>query len=289
MARVLIAGCGYVGCALGRALSAEGHTAFGLRRRAFAEPGIEPLVADLCDLESLRTLPPDLDFVFYTASAGGRDPARYRAAYVDGLRNLLAALVSQPRPVRRVFFTSSTAVYAQNRGEWVDEDAPAEAEDFAGRRLREGEEMLREGPFPTTVLRLGGIYGPDRTRLVDGVREGRAALRPGPPRYTNRIHREDCAGALRHLMGLDAPEPLYLGVDCEPTDEAEVLRWIAERLGLPPPRASSEAERPARTRAGNKRCCNARLLSSGYRFRYPTFREGYRALIDSADAPAAPH
>ena len=286
-ARVLIAGCGYVGGALGRALAAEGHAVYGLRRSPRVETGIQPICADLCDPDSLRALPPDLDFVFYTASAGGRDDARYRAAYLDGPRNLLAAMVSQERPPRRLFFTSSTAVYAQAAGEWVDEDSPEEAEDFAGRRLREGEEILREGPFPATVLRLGGIYGPGRTRLIDGLRAGSALLSAGPPHYTNRIHRDDCAGALRHLMHLEQPEPLYLGVDCEPADRSEVLRWLAARLGQPPLRNAGEPGGPPRPRGGHKRCCNARLLRAGYRFRYPTFREGYGALVDRADGPLA--
>ena len=89
-------------------------------------------------------------------------------------------------------------------------------------------------------------------------------------------HRDDCAGVLRHLMGVPSPEELYLGVDCEPTDEAAVLRWLAGALGAPPPRSAPETPGG---RGGNKRCRNQRLLASGYAFRYPSFRDGYTALL----------
>jgi nucleoside-diphosphate-sugar epimerase len=129
------------------------------------------------------------------------------------------------------------------------------------------------------VLRFGGIYGPSRTGLIERVRQGVAACRDGPPLYTNRIHRDDCAGALHHLMMLPAPESLYIGVDHESAEQCDVLRWLAARLGAPPPRV--EAASPANTRRQrtNKRCRNAKLVASGYVFRYPTYREGYAALL----------
>ena len=98
------------------------------------------------------------------------------------------------------------------------------------------------------VLRLGGIYGPGRTRLIDAVRAGRATVRPGPPRWTNRIHRDDAARALQHLIARSlagAPlDPVYIGVDDEPADEAAVLRWLAAPPGCAPP-ASPSATPPS--------------------------------------------
>ena len=78
-------------------------------------------------------------------------------------------------------------------------------------------------------------------------------------------------------MQLESPEKIYLGVDCDPADEETVLRWLSGALGAPPPRPSPAAE--GRRGRSNKRCRNDRLLASGYVFRYPTFREGYAALI----------
>src|SRR3970040_381762 len=107
MANVLIAGCGYVGTALGTRLASEGHVVWGLRRRNDALPNsIRPLVADLTVPGTLQALPPELDVVFYTAAADASDDEAYRAAYVEGLHNLLRALDHQRHVVRRVFFTA---------------------------------------------------------------------------------------------------------------------------------------------------------------------------------------
>jgi len=284
MANVLVAGCGYVGTALGTRLASEGHVVWGLRRRADALPSsIRPFAADLTLPETLKALPPELDFVFYTAAADASDDDSYRAAYVDGLRNLFHALDGQRQPLRRVFFTSSTGVYAHASGEWVDEESPAEPAEFSGIRVLEGERLLMEDPFPATVLRLGGIYGPGRTRLIDRVRRGLAVCPDGLPLYTNRIHRDDCAGALHHLMNMDQPDQIYLGVDHEPAEQCEVLRWLARQLGVSPPRLGPPIGSTPR-RQSNKRCSNAKLVTSGYTFRYPTFRDGYMALLDEGGA-----
>ena len=283
MAHVLIAGCGYVGTALGRRLAARGHVVWGLQRRPEPlPPGIRPLHADLTDPETLGNVPAGLDFVFFTAAPSGFDDAEYRAIYVDGLRHLLEALRRKHQHPRRVFFTSSTAVYAQSDGEWVDEDSPTEPEHFPGLRMLEAERLLLDGPFPATVLRLGGVYGPGRGRLIERVRQGNAVCTEGPPVYTNRIHRDDCAGALYHLMGLPQPDRLYIGVDHEPAGESVVIHWLAAALGLPPPRVVQSPETVARRPRGNKRCRNAKLVGSGYVFQYPTFREGYASLLAGA-------
>jgi nucleoside-diphosphate-sugar epimerase len=265
----LIAGCGYVGCALASRLVADGAEVFGLRRRPQGLPaGVEPIAADLGDPASLGPLPGRLDAVVYAASADGADEARYHAAYVAGVRNLLGELAQ----VGRLLFVSSTSVYGQRHGEWVDESSPTEPEGFRGRLVLAGEACARSGPFPAVAVRFGGIYGPGRTRLVERVRAGEARYRPD--HFTNRIHRDDCAGVLRHLVALERPEPVVLAVDDEPAEERVVLEWLAERLGAPPPRSGGEA-----VSGGSKRCRNARLRASGYRFRFPTFREGYAALL----------
>jgi nucleoside-diphosphate-sugar epimerase len=283
MANILIAGCGYVGSALGVRLAAVGHTVWGLRRSAEGlPPAIRHLEADLTTPETLRDLPPGLDAVFYTAAPNGTDEAAYRAIYVDGLRHVLEALRYQGQSPQRLFFTSSTAVYAQSTGVWIDETSPTEPTHFTGRRVLEGERLLLNGPFPATVIRFGGIYGPGRTSLMTRVRQGVAACREGPPLYTNRIHRDDCAGALQHLMTLPQPDAVYLGVDHEPADYCDVLRWLAVQLGAPPPQVEAMSGGDGRRHRTNKRCRNAKLVASGYVFRYPTYREGYTALLGAS-------
>lgn len=278
--RTLIAGCGYVGRALAGRLQAAGHTVWGLSRTPDGLPaGVRPFAADLTDPATLDGLPPRLDAVVYCAAAGGFSDERYRSLYVDGPRHLLAVLERQGQSPRRLLFTSSTGVYGQRDGSWVDEASPAEAEQFSGRRVRQGEKLFLGGPFPAVIARLGGIYGPGRTRLVDRVRRGEAMCHDGPPRWTNRIHRDDAAGAIAHLLALPAPQPIYDVVDREPADLCTVLRWIADRLGVEPPRTEPEDATDNRRRRSNKRVSCDRLTASGYTHLYPTFREGYAEMI----------
>lgn len=270
--RVLIAGCGYVGTALGLQLAAAGHEPLGLRRDPSGlPPAITPVTAHLTGENGLAAVPRDVDAVAYCVSSGGRDRDAYQAAYVEGQRRLAEHLGASARDDLRWVFTSSTAVYGQTDGSEVDEDSPTEPSSQTARVLLEAEAVTHG--LGGTVLRLAGIYGPGRTRLLDQVRAGEATC-PPPPSWTNRIHREDCAGALAHLLTLPDPEPVYVGVDDDPAERCEVLRWLADRLGAPEP-----APGPPSGRGGNKRARNDRLTGSGYVLRYPSFRDGYAEMI----------
>jgi len=274
VANVLIAGCGYVGTALGLELLAAGDRVWGLRRNVSQLPaGFAAIAADLSLPGAFAELPRALDYVVYCASADGSSDAAYVKAYVTGLERLLAALESSA--VRRVFFTSSTAVYAQLDGQWVDEDSLTTPTHFSGVRLLEAEALLRGSPLPATVLRCSGIYGPGRTRLIDSVRQGTAVA---SDRFTNRIHRDDVAGAIAHLLRSESPPELLLLNDDHPAPEREVLSYLAACLGVADPaRAPTAGLAPGRS--GVKRCSNARLRATGYQLRYPTYREGYAALL----------
>lgn len=275
--RILVAGCGYVGTELARRLRRGGHEVFGLRRSAASLPaGVVPVVADLTLPRTLSELP-EVDHVVFCAAAHQSSDEAYRSIYVEGLSNLLDALRPYRTKLRRVLFTSSTAVYAQSTGEDVDESSPTMPEHFSGRRLLEAEQLLRQGGVENVVLRLAGIYGPGRSGLLERVASG-AARYSDPPRFTNRIHRDDCAGAIEHLLFLADAKPLYIGVDEEPADERSVLEWLAAELGAPPPLPRDGAAAPGRA-ATSKRCRSDRLSKSGYRFGFPSFRDGYRPLL----------
>ncbi len=278
MARILIFGCGDVGISLGCLLAADGHRVYGLRREtsAIAAPLI-PVAADVAKPSTLEDLPP-VDYAFYLVAASSYSDEAYRAAYVEGVGNALHAL-GKSSGTRRFFLASSTSVYGQRDGGWVDETAPTEPDGFSGRRVLEGERLLAHSPLPTTVVRFGGIYGPGRQHLIERVRSGKPCVND-PPQYMNRIHRDDCAGVLRHLMGLEAAESLYLGVDCEPTAQCQVMIWLANKLGVASPQPVALMADAVSAQAANKRCRNARLQASGYRFKFPTFREGYGALLE---------
>jgi nucleoside-diphosphate-sugar epimerase len=279
--RVLLAGCSDIGTALGVELAPAGHEVWGLRRRPEGLPApTRPIRADLTRPETLAVLPRVLEVVVYTAAPAESTDRVYRAPYVEGLSTLLEALTAQqPMPHRRVL-ASGTALYGQPDGAWVDETSPTEPRDSRGRHLLEAERLLAALPGPATVRRLGGICVPGRTRLVDRLRRGEAARVEGSPRYGNRIHRDDCVGALRHVVELARPASFHVAVDHEPAEECEVLRGLASQLGLPAPPIVPTG---AASRRSNKR----------YRFRHPTLRDGYaaelRGLARRADPTTARH
>jgi len=275
MARILIAGCGDVGSALGNILVAQGHTVWGLRRQAdVLPPRIQPVVGNLSDQGTLDQLPSGINMLYYTAAAAEYSDPAYRRTYVDGMRNILALL--DRSDLQRVLYVSSTGVYAQNDGRWVDESSATEPESFSGRHLLAGEAMARTSSVTTVVVRFAGIYGPGRGHLLERVRSG-ASCCDTPPQWSNRIHRDDCAAVLAHLLKVESPAPVYIGVDHEPAGLCEVMDWLAERLHV---------ERPVRVaqtrpeRGANKRCSNQLLLDSGYTFRHADYRQGYSEMME---------
>lgn len=280
MARIVIAGCGDVGTALGVRLAAAGHDVWGLKRNPSTLPEtIRPLAADLSRPESLTALPSGIDQVVYAVAAGGYTPENYQMAYVDGVRHLLALLAQRAEPVQRLIFVSSSSVYGQTAAEWVDEGSPAAAQGFAPESLRTGEQCILQSGYSASVVRFAGIYGPGRTYLIRQVQSGQARCQPGL--YTNRIHRDDCASVLQHILSLAEPAPVYLGVDNHPAPQCEVLTWLADTLGCPPPVSVAGSDRDRNRARSNKRCRNQRLLDSGWTPSYPDYRAGYQSLLDS--------
>jgi nucleoside-diphosphate-sugar epimerase len=284
-ASLLIAGCGDVGTRLGVRLAAEGWQVHGLRRSVAQLPGaILPVAGDL----SADPCPPawpsgQLDYLVYCAAATEHDEAGYRAAYVDGLRRVLGWLAQQGQRPRRLLFVSSSGVYGQQLGEWVDEESPAEAGSYSGRIMREAEQLALQSGLPASLVRLTGLYGPGREWLLGQVRQG-YRVASEPPLYGNRIHVDDAAGLLAYLLQADARgvalDDCYIGVDDQPAPLHEVVAWLREQLGV-----SHWSEQSTVRRSGSKRCSNARARALGWAPQYPSFREGYSAILKASLMP----
>lgn len=271
---VLIAGCGDLGTQAGLDFAAAGQRVIGWRRSAEKlPPQIEGRSVDLTG--GIPTIPDDTDVVVIALTADGRTETAYRATYYDGTANLLAALTRDDVTPRRIVFVSSTAVYGNDDGGWIDEGTSPSPSTATGAVLRETEELLAERTPQAVLLRLSGIYGPGRTRLIDQVRGGTARA-GSAPHWTNRIHRDDAAAAIVQIAGLEAPAPVYLGTDNEPALLGDVQEFVAAELevSLGPGDAADSARQVT-----GKRCSNALLAASGFTFTYPTYREGYRAIL----------
>ena len=277
MAVTLIIGCGDVGCRLATELLTLGHGVYGLRRNVSLLPdGVHPVAGDLV-IGDLGEWPEYINYVVYCAAAGRQGEEGYRKIYFEGLEHVIKRLKSRKDQLKRIFFTSSTAVYHQNSGEWVDELSPTHPERFNGKIMLEAENLALDSELPATVVRFGGIYGPGRHYMLRKV-QGGEVFSPEPVMYGNRIHVDDCAGVLTHLITLEehgkCVHPLYLGVDSDPAPLSDVTQWLAEQLGV-----TQTTETPGANRGGSKRCRNQQILDAGYQFRYPGYREGYQSLL----------
>ena len=288
---VTIVGCGYVGIELGRKLRDCGDVVAGVRRSddglaAVAEAGLQPVRADVTDPESLEELP-DADAVVFAASSGGRGADAARRVYVEGLEATIEEYGCRHSSPDRLVYTSSTGVYGDHDGAWVDETTPLEPTGERGRILQEAEQIALEATAERgtcgTVARFAGLYGPGRYRL-ERYLEG-----PVTEGYLNMLHRDDAAGAVAFLLTEDlASGDVVTVVDDEPVDRWTFADWLARECGVDPPAKRTVEERLAeaeltesrrRRISANKRCSNDRLRELGYEFDYPTFREGYRAAV----------
>lgn len=283
--KILIIGCGYVGLPLGALLAARGHSVTGLRRSSEAdaqliEHSITPLHLDITDPAQVAKLPRDFDVVInlVSSSEGGVD--EYRQVYLEGTKNVIRWLTNFTP--RAYLYTSSTSVYAQTDGSLVTEQSPAEPDSATSQVLIETERELlhahRTSSFPAIILRASGIYGPERGHLFKQFLRGEATMRDDGSSWINMIHVDDLAATIAHLIEHGAPGQIYNATDDEPVTQLAFFHWLSTTLHRPmPPSAPGD---PSRKRGlTNKRVSNAKLRSTGFAFKYPTFREGYSAEI----------
>jgi nucleoside-diphosphate-sugar epimerase len=269
---VLIVGCGDLGTEAALRYVAAGHRVTGWRRNPAVLPSaIAGVAADIAR-PPLPKAPADTDILVIAVAADASSEEAYRRAYLGGVRHTLDALDRDGVRPSRALFVSSTAVYGARAGD-VDESTPAVPDGFNGAVMLEAEgEFLRRIPAGI-VLRLGGIYGPGRTRLIGQVRAGEART---SSRRTARIHRDDAAAAIVHLTTTaSASGGIYLGVDDDAAIQADVVRFLANELGVPAP---TERMQPS-ARGADRAVSNAKLSATGWRPRYPTYVEGYRSIL----------
>jgi len=278
--RALVFGCGYLGRRVAARWLAAGHEVVAVTRSAaraegLRAAGIAPFLGDVTDRSSLGGLP-TADVALYAVGydrAGGRDR---RTVVTDGVRNALDATAGR---VGRVAFVSTTSVYGQRNGEWVDESSATEPDSEGGRLAVEAEEVVRDSAIESAILRMSGLYGPGRLlRRVEQMRSGEAIAGDGEA-WLNLIHVEDAAGAVVLAVERSAKEPAgpetFLVSDDRPVRRREYYGRLAELTDSPPP--VFDVSKESRSGGMGKRCRNTRAKEVlGLVLRYPTFEEGLR-------------
>jgi nucleoside-diphosphate-sugar epimerase len=275
--RLLIAGLGYLGGEVARRALERGHEVVGRRSSPTGFPeGVRACVADLADPASLD-LPRGIDAAVFCAAPDARTEDAYERTYVQGLNHLLAALQRAGAARAPLLFTGSTAVYGQREGEEVTEESPVEPAHFTGQLLLEAERRLRQSSSPGACVRLGGLYGPGRLRLLRSLADERLTVPETFTAWTNRIHRDDAARILLRLLEERQLQPIYNGVDPRPAPSAEVYGHLAEAIGAAPCRREDPATLDASFT--NKRVLNAELARLGFRYDFPSYVEGYAGPV----------
>ncbi len=283
--RALIVGCGYLGVRVAQRLLAEGWEVAATTRKSnrvkeLSRLGLEPVVADWTDRRSLRGLPPHdrlLVAVAYDARSGA---SRYESQFL-GFRNLLLAT----DPAADLCYVSTTGVFHQSGGMWVDERSPCRPRQLSARVHLEAEQLLpvhRRGR-PWCVLRLAGIYGPDRVPRVRNVIDGEP-IEAEAESFLNLIHVEDAASAVMACWraGPTKRQRYYVVSDGVPVRREAFYSEVSRITGSPPPqfRSPPDASLAAQRRGGDKRIWNASLRRDLLpRLQFPSYRDGLRAIL----------
>ena len=285
---VVIVGLGQLGSDVAGRLLARGDDVVGVKRTALQTATPEPTPASgttpgsftlqLYDLTTTTPeLPADTTAIVIALAPHQRSVEAYDALYRDGIAHLLTAVAALPGLPPRILFVSSTAVWGEDGGERIDDTTPAAPTTGTARALLAAEDAVTGAVPETSRIRFGGLYGPTSTMFVDQVRDGRVTR---PSGWTNRIHRDDAAAVIVHLLDLPATAlpPVVAGIDEEPVLLSTAADFIAERLGVAPPTLDDAGRTPDESNRG-KRIIAAALHDTGFTYRYPTYREGYAAQL----------
>jgi nucleoside-diphosphate-sugar epimerase len=290
MADKLIFGCGYLGLRVARLWSTAGHTVHPVTRDSkraaeLTRQGYSPLVADVLRPATLAHLPA-AETVLYAVGYDRGSGASIHEVYVNGLQNVLDAL---PAETGKLIYISSTGVYGQSQGEWVDEQSATEPTRDGGRACLAAERLLaahRLGP-KSIVLRMAGIYGPGRIPTAETIRRGEPVAAPEQG-FLNLIHVDDAAQIVLAAEARAAGGSLYTVSDGQPVQRRDYYAEIARLLGAPAPRFAAVPENaPVRSRSeSNKRVSTAKLHADlRVKLEYPSYREGLAAIVAAEASP----
>jgi nucleoside-diphosphate-sugar epimerase len=280
MAKILIIGCGSIGHQLAKTLADAGHDVTGLKRNPpqTHTENFKFIRADITSPTDLQVLDSDFEHVFFIVSADGRNESSYHDVYEAGLNNLLDRF-AQIHCKAPWLFVSSTSVYGQTQGEWVDENSPTLPNKTTSLKIVAAEQKLMAHNPANVIVRFSGIYGPGREYLLRSAQQT-PLIQQQPPYYTNRIHQRDCVNVLAFLLGQRLAgvklEQCYLASDDDPAPMWDVMSWMTDKLNCTLPTVKITAADCDM----NKRCRNDRLKKLGYHFIYPDFKTGYLELID---------
>jgi nucleoside-diphosphate-sugar epimerase len=265
-----------------------------MRRKASVLPSdIEAIQGDLCDSENFLSIldNSNVDVIVVTLTPDSMSDQGYLDSYVNGANVLKSTIKKLSYRPQLIIWVSSTGVYGQSCGEWVDESSVASSKSYRGKRLLEAENLVKSISkelvtnnstlIKSVVVRFSGIYGPGRGRLLNQIKKGNIASKH-PVSWTNRIHVVDCAGIIIHIIDLYSQKKdisnLYIGTDNQPVPAYEIQRWLANHMRVKI-EENNEIPKNIDNKNVNRRCNNKLIKDSGYNFIFPDFKKGYTPLL----------
>lgn len=280
----LVAGCGWLGSEIARRLVARGDRVTALVRteesaRRLRALGLEARTVELTADGALSDLAPGFDGVVGAVSAPGPTVDDYRLAYVDATRIVLGSEAAIGVPY---VYVSSTGVFGQSDGSWVNEATPASPADAKGEVLLAAERLVLDTAGHAArpvVVRCSGLYGPGRSGVVERVRSGALTWGPGDDAWMNFCHRDDAAAAVIAALDRGRPGAIYHATDASPATRHEVVAWIAARLGIRPRPGEAGGAAPEPSRPNRRVSGEATRGELGVELTYPGFREGLAPLV----------
>lgn len=281
--RKLIVGCGYLGERVATRWQAAGDQVYALTRsreraRAWTRRGWKALVGDITNPAEFPTLP-DVDTVLYAVGYDVRSGQSRRSVTVDGLSFVLSRLSQQ---VGKLIYISTTSVYGQTDGSWVDESSPCEPTRENGILALQGEQEVRKHFVPddptrnrACILRLSGIYGPERLLARRQSLLAGNPLTGNPASWLNLIHVEDAVTAVLGAETVLPPGELLLVSDDTPIPRYQYYSMLARMIGAAEPTYQPSDPHDPQSGALNKRCRNAKLRKMlGAPLRFSSIAEG---------------
>jgi len=309
--KVLVLGAdGYTGQALVRGLLKRGHTVRGLVRNVergmpLEEAGMDLREGDIRNPASLQRLGDGIQVIFNLVASCRLEPSESKELLLEGARNIVR--LADRQELAKYIWASNVSVYGSpKKSDRLTEQSPVKPSYTLGHQTVDAEKLAQES-VPAVAVRVAGIYGPGRDS-ISALREGRIRLLNDGENWQSRIHRDDLVQVLVAAMDRAAPSSVYLAVDDLPCQQRDFYTEIAGASGAPAPlslevnaarafgvfgramnvlageRQYQLSENVIGLVSGNYYCLNDLIKSElGVTLQYPTFREGYRAILASSD------
>lgn len=276
--KLLVIGCGKLGQKLGLLAKKTPLDLLGFKRKKITSTNIRIEQQDIFDksfFDKVKIHSPD--FILYSLSADEQSEKSYRRNYVEGLKQVIKS-IKYINNFQHLFFVSSTSVYGDNNDQFIDEFSETSPKNFRGTILLEAENLLNTVKFNSTILRLSGIYGSGRNYMIKLSQD--AESWPKVDRWTNRINEDDAANFIIFLLNQclqgEIPEKLYLLTDKEAVTLFRLLNWIRQNLNL-----KNKINITSDPILG-KRLRSSIIPSLKFEYKYPTYKQGYKELIQEA-------